>query len=145
MSDYDKECGTQMAMKVLKVIGMIILGVGAAFLFGLVTMLLWNWLMPEIFNLPQITYWQSVGLMILSCILLGRIGGGSSDEKKKGKGKNPIRDEIRKEIEKEIEKEYAKKQGSEENTAYERMYEKWWDSQGKQSFEEFAKQTQDKE
>lgn len=31
--------------------------------------LLWNWLMPVIFGLPTISFWQAVGLMILVSIL----------------------------------------------------------------------------
>ena len=61
-----------------KVIGKIILGVTLvpALLFGLVygTMLLWNWLMPYLFNLPEITFWQTAGLLLLSKILLGSFG-----------------------------------------------------------------------
>ena len=38
-------------------------------LFGAVTMWLWNWLMPEIFKLPAIGFWQAVGILILSQIL----------------------------------------------------------------------------
>jgi hypothetical protein len=30
---------------------------------------LWNWLMPSIFGLHEITYWQALGLMVLSWIL----------------------------------------------------------------------------
>jgi hypothetical protein len=30
---------------------------------------LWNWLMPSIFGLGVITYWQALGLMVLSWIL----------------------------------------------------------------------------
>ena len=30
-------------------------------LFAAVTMWLWNWLMPAIFNLPMITIWQAAG------------------------------------------------------------------------------------
>lgn len=43
--------------------------------FGFITMHLWNWLMPAIFNLPVITFWQTVGLLILSRLLLGGMGG----------------------------------------------------------------------
>jgi hypothetical protein len=39
--------------------------------FGLATMYLWNWLMPAIFHLPEITFWQTIGLMILSRLILG--------------------------------------------------------------------------
>jgi hypothetical protein len=38
-------------------------------LCGAVTMWLWNWLMPVIFKLPTITFWQAVGILILSHIL----------------------------------------------------------------------------
>jgi hypothetical protein len=137
-----KEKYAEGVMKVLKVIGMVILGVAAAFLFGLVIMLLWNWLMPHIFSLPEITYWEGIGLLILSCILFGRVGGGSSDEKKKDKGKDSIRGTIKEEIKKEIAKEFEKefkKCGNEENAEYESMYEKWWEAEGKDCFEKYSK------
>jgi hypothetical protein len=35
---------------------------------------LWNWLMPGIFHLPVIGYWQGVGLLALSWILFGGFG-----------------------------------------------------------------------
>jgi len=40
-----------------------------AFLFGYFVMLLWNWLMPAIFGLVEITYWQAWGLVLLAHIL----------------------------------------------------------------------------
>lgn len=33
------------------------------------TMLLWNWLGPETFNLNKITYWQALGLQTLTTLL----------------------------------------------------------------------------
>jgi hypothetical protein len=40
---------------------------------------LWNWLMPAIFGLGTITYWQALGLMVLSWILFrGFRGPGAS-------------------------------------------------------------------
>lgn len=38
-------------------------------IIGLPIMLLWNWLMPVIFDLPKITFFQAVGLSILTGIL----------------------------------------------------------------------------
>ena len=63
-------------------------GLGLAFLFGLVVMALWNWLMPEIFGLKQITYWQGWGLFILCTILFKGMNNstnveGKSDRKRK--------------------------------------------------------------
>jgi len=37
---------------------------------GFVVMLLWNALVPELFNGPSISFWQGVGLLVLSHILL---------------------------------------------------------------------------
>ena len=39
--------------------------------FGQAILHLWNWLMPTLFRLPAITFWQAVGLMALSWILFG--------------------------------------------------------------------------
>lgn len=38
-------------------------------LLGYPLMLLWNWLIPSIFGLPEITFWQAIGLNFLSTIL----------------------------------------------------------------------------
>lgn len=43
--------------------------------FGYFTMWLWNSLMPIIFHLPEISFWQTIGLMLLSRLLLGGFGG----------------------------------------------------------------------
>lgn len=48
---------------VIGILGMV------ALILGVPLMLLWNWLMPEIFGLTEITFWQAVGLNILSSIL----------------------------------------------------------------------------
>jgi hypothetical protein len=39
-----------------------------AVILGLPLMWLWNWLMPTIFNLPEITFWQALGLNALATI-----------------------------------------------------------------------------
>jgi membrane protein required for beta-lactamase induction len=38
-------------------------------LLGYPLMLLWNWLMPVIFGLPEITFWQAIGLNLISTVL----------------------------------------------------------------------------
>jgi hypothetical protein len=47
-------------------IGIIILIV---MLLGLPLQLLWNWLMPSIFDLRYISFWEAVGLNLLAAIL----------------------------------------------------------------------------
>ena len=39
--------------------------------FGQAVLQLWNWLMPDIFGLPALTFWKAVGLLGLSWILFG--------------------------------------------------------------------------
>lgn len=51
----------------------VVLAVGAA-LSGAV-MLLWNNLMPELFSLKKISFWQALGLLALCRILFGNFGG----------------------------------------------------------------------
>ena len=55
---------------ILMVAGGFVLAAVLALVFGWVVMLLWNWLMPAIFKLPAIDYWQAWGLLLLSQILL---------------------------------------------------------------------------
>ncbi|SHL18999.1 hypothetical protein [Hymenobacter psychrotolerans] len=56
----------------LKILLLIALFIAVA---GYVTMRLWNWLLPDLFNLPLISIWQALGLLLLSRILLGGWGG----------------------------------------------------------------------
>lgn len=68
---------------VFKYVGLGILGIG--FIFGVIygVQALWNWLIPDLFNGPALTYWQTAGLFLLSKILLTGIApGGHSDKKK---------------------------------------------------------------
>jgi len=44
--------------------------------FGVVVMLLWNAFMPALFALPQISYLQAAGLLVLARLLFGGIGHG---------------------------------------------------------------------
>ena len=56
---------------------LIVVGIG-----GGSVMLLWNWLMPEVFGLPRLSFWQGFGLLALCRLLFGGLGlhshGGSS-------------------------------------------------------------------
>ena len=54
----------------------LLFGSLAVLVFGLVIMTLWNWLVPQIFSGPQITFWQALGLFLLSKVLFGGWGGG---------------------------------------------------------------------
>lgn len=61
-----------------KLFFMIPIGIAAiavfAFIGGEVVKLLWNWLMPALFGLPALSFWQALGLLALSRILVGGHG-----------------------------------------------------------------------
>ena len=83
----------------LEIAGWVLLGIiaitGIAILFGYIIMSLWNWLMPDIFGLTTITYWQAVGLFVLAKFIFGGFGGGSdssSCDPKHRKGKHSNKD-----------------------------------------------------
>jgi hypothetical protein len=68
----EKERTTNMrgrwALRGLKIAAFVALGIAA---FGFVSMHLWNYLMPAIFGLRVITFWQAVGLLVLGRLLFG--------------------------------------------------------------------------
>ena len=75
-------------------IGGIVIAILIAFIFGIAVMYLWNWLMPEIFGLPEISFWQAWGFVILSKILFGRLGHPQGDSHF-GRFRPPFRDSYR--------------------------------------------------
>jgi len=52
--------------------------IGALFfvLFTFLVKALWNWLMPALFGWHVITFWQALGILVLSKILFGGFRGG---------------------------------------------------------------------
>jgi hypothetical protein len=54
--------------RVLKVVAIVIV---AFTVFGFVAAHLWNYLMPGLFGLRPITFWQAVGLIVLGRLLFG--------------------------------------------------------------------------
>ncbi len=107
------------AKKIVMIIGGIIAGIGIVALIGFVIMWLWNGLMPKLFGLTVITYWQGVGLALLGRLLFGGIGGGNGDSGSKHKKRQKM---------------------SHCESAYEadwEKYDKWWEAEGKASFEKY--------
>lgn len=48
--------------------------IGVVFLFGWFVMLLWNAILPALLGTKTISYWQSLGLLVLCKILFGGLG-----------------------------------------------------------------------
>jgi hypothetical protein len=57
------------------VVGHLLLGLAAIAGFGAAVLLLWNVLLPPIFGVAAINFWQAVGLLALCRILFGSFGG----------------------------------------------------------------------
>ena len=61
--------------RIAKFFSIALIALAAAAVFTWVVARLWNWLMPDLFGLHAITYWQALGLLVLSRILLGGLRG----------------------------------------------------------------------
>ena len=48
---------------------------GFAAVSALIVLKLWNWLLPSLFGWHEITFWQALGLLILTKILFGGFRG----------------------------------------------------------------------
>jgi hypothetical protein len=59
----------------IRIVGILIMFALLA-VCSLGVMLLWNALLPGIFGLPALNYWQAAGLLLLSRILFGGLGAG---------------------------------------------------------------------
>ncbi|MBU1076726.1 MAG: hypothetical protein KKH98_05495 [Spirochaetes bacterium] len=126
------------ATRVFRIIGFtiggIFLAVVFAFIFGLAVKLLWNWLMPSLFGLKMITYWQAFGIVILAKILFSGFGKHPGHHSPRG---------IEKKWHKwtESDNEWMPK-GSYHNWKY---YKEYWHEEGKKSFEAYIDKIQKKE
>ena len=61
--------------RTLRVVKFLAMGIVFVTIMSFVVLLLWNWLMPPIFGWHAITFWQALGLLILSKILFGGFRG----------------------------------------------------------------------
>lgn len=59
-----------------RAVGFLAFIIAGALVFGGLVMLLWNNLMPDLFHLPLITFWQALGLLVLAKILFSGFRGG---------------------------------------------------------------------
>lgn len=77
----------------LAILGMLLF----VFVGGEVVKLLWNWLLPTLFNWPRIGFWQALGLLALCRILFGGLGmHGSGRSRRTPEERERIRQGIRK-------------------------------------------------
>ena len=62
--------------KLIWITPLAILGaLGFAAVSAVIVLKLWNWLLPSLFGWREITFWQAVGILILTKILFGGFRG----------------------------------------------------------------------
>jgi hypothetical protein len=61
--------------RISRIFMFVVFALLAAGVFSFVVMQLWNWLMPALFGLHLITFWQALGVLVLSKILFGGFRG----------------------------------------------------------------------
>jgi hypothetical protein len=118
--------------------GWIILGIigftALALLFGAIIMWLWNWLMPVIFHLGLITYWQALGLAILGRLLFGGLHHGRPHHRGPNRfGPWKYRFQINK----------SRNWRDYSNSAKWNYYEQYWNEEGEKAFNDYVKRKSD--
>ena len=74
-----------------KIIGFIILGIAAVTLFGFIVMSLWNSILVAVLHIGIISFWQAMGILVLSKILFGGFSGGCGGHRA-GRWKNEMKE-----------------------------------------------------
>lgn len=128
--------------KIFRVIGWTAVGLCVAALFalvfGFIVKWLWNWLMPALFGLGVITYWQAFGIVLLAKLLFGGFGGHhKSDRDRFGsrihdKRHNFFGDD-------------GEDWNPEEEWKYNRHYRKFWREEGKMAFDNYLQRVESQE
>lgn len=68
-------CGRILHFGAHALLGVVVVA-AVATIFGWVVMTAWNAVIPAVFNLPQLAFWQAVGLLVLGRVLVGRFHHG---------------------------------------------------------------------
>jgi hypothetical protein len=117
--------------------GWAILGIigFAAFmvLAGVVIMWLWNWIMPNLFKLPDITFWQAIGIAVLARLIFGHPHRGWHHRRigHWGHRRNHC-------CEHSGQSEHSGN-SCDCNTSKWHYYDQYWTEEGEKSFQEFVK------
>lgn len=54
------------------IVGILFIGLTSLIVMGAPLMYVWNWIVPSIFGLRYITFWEAIGLNILGHILFSQ-------------------------------------------------------------------------
>lgn len=102
---------------------------------AVVVMWLWNWLIPGLFGLGLIGYWQAFGLMILSRLILGTIGPGSGIHRPDSRRDRGDRFERHR----SMCGDFGRHGGVENAMTWWHNYKRFWRDEGKAAFDTYMK------
>lgn len=126
-----------------KILMLVILALAGISLVGTLIMLLWNWLMPDIFGFQKISLIQGFGLLILAKILFGGMESNTNSKPNYNNLDQNTQSFIKESIHQEIEKNNIKDYALGEATDADELYEEWWSKEGEAHFEEFLTKKSD--
>ena len=113
--------------KAFKILFFILAAIVFILLFAYVFMKLWNWLVPEIFGLGIITYWQALGLLVLAKIIFGGFEGKSKKGPKKRNGET-----FEGRLRRRCNDDYSKW----------KLYDQFWKEEGEEAFDAYVNRLQ---
>lgn len=111
---------TSDAFAVVGMIIVVVMVIAVVAVAGLLVRWLWNQLMPGIFDLPTLSYWQAIGLFVLAQLLFGagaKVETGNKTVKKAAK------------------QELEQKPDNDADPTEDDKYQEWWINEGKQAFD----------
>jgi hypothetical protein len=107
----------------------IVIAVAFAAVFGIFVQMLWNWLMPSLFNLARITYGQAFGLMILARLIFG-VGHHGRGPHGFGRGRHGFR---------HMTWHGCTGEDASNNEIEDwRHYDAWWNAEGREAFRKYV-------
>ena len=102
-----------------------------ALVFGLAVKWLWNWLMPALFGLGAITYWQAFGIVILTKLLFGSFGHHHDKP-------DSFKSKFHEKWHRSFGEEDKESMSHEYMQDYHKYYRTYWREEGKKAFEDYV-------
>lgn len=106
----------------LAILGMMLF----AFIGGQIVLNLWNWLLPPLFGISQITFWQALGILVLCRILFGGFGMSGSQRSHSRRGvSDRIADRVAERVSERLDERYENMTPEERERFRQRVRERW--------------------
>ena len=96
------------------------------FIGGQIVLLLWNWLLPPLFGISQINFWQALGILVLCRILFGGFGMNGSQRSHSRRGvSDRVADRVAERVAERLDERNDSMTPEERERFRQRMRERW--------------------